>query len=82
MTQLPLWRDTKKKSKYISWIGPVLAGDRLILANTRGSLLNVAIADGKIGNGTNVGDDVYLPPVVANNTLYILDAKGHLSAWR
>jgi len=82
MTQLPLWRKPKKKDKFISWIGPVLAGDRLILANTRGSLLNVGVADGKIGNGTNIGNDVYLPPVVANNTLYILDAKGHLSAWR
>lgn len=82
MTQLPMWRKPKKKDQYISWIGPILAGNRLILANTRGSLLNVAVADGKIGNGTNVGNDIYLPPVVANNTLYILDAKGHLSAWR
>lgn len=82
MTQLPQWRKPKKKDKYIAWNGPILAGDRLILTNTRGSLLNVAIADGKIGNGTNIGNDIYLPPVVANNTLYILDAKGHLSAWR
>lgn len=82
ITQLPHWGKPKKKDKLISWTGPVLAGDRLILTNTRGSLLNVAIADGKIGNGTNIGSDIYLPPVVANNTLYILDAKGHLSAWR
>lgn len=82
ISQLPQWRKPKKKDKYIAWNGPVLAGDRLILTNTRGSLLNVAIADGKIGNGTNVGNDIYLPPVVANNTLYILDAKGRLSAWR
>jgi outer membrane protein assembly factor BamB len=82
LSQLPLWRKPKKKDQYISWIGPVVAGDRLVLANTRGSLINVALADGAIGNGTNVGSDVYLAPVVANSTLYILDAKGHLSAWR
>lgn len=82
ISQLPMWRKPKKKDKLISWTGPVLAGDRLLLANTNGTLLNVAVEDGKIGSRTEAGDDVYLPPVVANNTLYILDGDGRLSAWR
>jgi outer membrane protein assembly factor BamB len=82
ITQLPHWRKPKKKDKLVSWIGPILAGDRLLLANTQGGILNVSYQDGKIGNGTNVGNAVYIPPVVANNTLYILDASGKLSAWR
>jgi outer membrane protein assembly factor BamB len=82
ISQLPHWRKPKKKDKLISWTGPVLAGDRLILGNTLGGLVNVAVADGKIGTGVDVGSSVYLPPVVANNTLFILDSDGRLSAWR
>lgn len=82
ITQLPHWRKPKKKDKLISWTGPVLAGGRLLLASTEGQLINVAVADGRIGNSTNVGNAVYLPPVVANNTLYILDSGGRLTAWR
>lgn len=82
ITQLPHWRKPKKKDKLISWTGPVLAGDRLILASTEGKLVNVSVTDGRIGTSTDVGKGVYLPPVVANNTLYILDGDGRLSAWR
>jgi outer membrane protein assembly factor BamB len=82
ISQLPMWRKPKKKDKLISWTGPVLAGDRLILTNTQGGLINVALEDGKIGTTTNVGNGVYLAPIVANNTLYILDGNGKLSAWR
>jgi outer membrane protein assembly factor BamB len=81
ITQLPRWRDPKSKNKAIGWSGPVLAGGRLILVNTSGQLVNVNVADGKIGTTFKAGPGFYLAPVVANNTLYLLDAKGHLSSW-
>jgi len=81
ITQLPHWRDPKTKNKSIGWSGPVLAGGRLILVNTRGELVNVNVADGKIGTTMKAGPGFYLAPVVANNTLYLLDEKGHLSSW-
>jgi len=37
---------------------------------------------GALGTSTNVGADVFLQPVVAENTLFILDNEGRLSAWR
>lgn len=82
ITQLPHWRKPKKKDKLITWTGPVLAGNRLLLANTLGELLNVDAATGKIGTKTRAGKAIYLSPVIANNTLYILDSDGRLSAWR
>lgn len=81
MTQLPRWSDVKSKNKPIGWSGPVLAGGRLLLVNTRGELVNVAVADGKIGTSTKAGKGFYLSPVVADNILYLLDAKGRLSTW-
>jgi outer membrane protein assembly factor BamB len=82
ITQLPHWRKPKKKDKLISWTGPILAGDRLLLASTAGQLVNVAVADGRIGTSVDVGKEVYLPPIVANSTLYVLDGNGRLTAWR
>ena len=82
ITQLPHWRSPKKKDKPISWTGPVLAGDRLILANTNGQILNVAVADGRIGTEVKAGGPIFQTPVVADNTLYVLDSDGHLTAWR
>jgi outer membrane protein assembly factor BamB len=82
ITQLPHWRKPKKKDKLITWTGPVLAGNRLVLANTQGELVNVDAATGKIGTKTRAGKAIYLSPVIANNTLYILDSDGRVSAWR
>jgi len=82
ITQLQRWRDDKPKKGPITWVGPVLAGGRLILANSEGRLVNVAPDTGKLGTTTKGAGAIYLPPVVASNTLFILDNDGKLSAWR
>lgn len=82
VTQLRQWRKPKKKDKPISWTGPVVAGDRLILANTEGALVNVRLADGKIGTTTKMGEAIYAQPVVVGNTLLVLESNGRLTAWR
>jgi outer membrane protein assembly factor BamB len=82
ITQLPRWRDRKTQNKPITWYGPVLAGGRLMVVGDNGRLVNVAVADGKIGTDVNAGKGFYLPPIVANNMLYLIDGKGRLSSWR
>jgi outer membrane protein assembly factor BamB len=81
LTQLPRWRDEEDKKGPISWSGPVLAGGRLLLVSSAGQMVNV-MPDGTMSTGTKLGAAVYLSPVVAQNTLFILDDEGHLSAWR
>jgi outer membrane protein assembly factor BamB len=73
--------DEKKKGEYY-WTGPVLAGDRLWVANTRGEVFTVNAADGTMAPFTKLGNPVSLAPVVANNTLYILDDGGKITAFR
>ena len=73
--------DEKKKGEYF-WTGPVLAGDRLWVANMRGEVVSVNAADGAMTPFTKLGDPVSLAPVVANNTLYILDDSGKITAFR
>lgn len=82
MTQLPRYRKEKKKSDPINWVGPLLAGGRLILANSEGQLVNVSPLDGSVQSVVNSKSAISLSPVVADNTLYILDDEGRLTAWR
>jgi len=82
ITQLPRWRDPKTKNKPISWYGPTLAGGRLLVVNSLGQMANVAVADGQLGTTVKAGNGFYLPPIVANNMLYLLDTKGRISTWR
>jgi hypothetical protein len=60
----------------------VLAGNRLILASSDGRLTNVEPLLGTVGTSAKAGGSIMLQPVVANNTLYLLDDDGKLSAWR
>ncbi|MCJ8158242.1 PQQ-binding-like beta-propeller repeat protein [Sphingomonas sp. LaA6.9] len=80
--QLTRYRNPKKKEGPISWQGPVLAGDRLVLVSNDGMLAEVSPTDGAIRGQRELKSAVNLPPIVANNTLYILDDSGRLTAWR
>ena len=82
MTQLRRFRDEEDKKNPIFWLGPVLAGDRLILVNSIGEMLNVSATDGRQLTGVRTGQSIVVPPIVAGNMLYILSEDGMLSAWR
>ncbi|WP_277968240.1 PQQ-binding-like beta-propeller repeat protein [Sphingomonas echinoides] len=72
----------KKKSNAITWYGPVLAGGRLILTNSLGEIVSASVEDGKLGTVIEAKAPFTLPPVVANSTLYVLDQKGRLAAYK
>ena len=82
MTQLTHYRNEKKKKDQVFWTGPVLAGDRLWFANSRGEVHSASVADGRAVLAAELGSPVTLAPVVANNTLYVLDDSGKITALR
>lgn len=82
ISQMQAYRNEKNQKNPYNWVGPVLAGDRLILANTQGDLVSVSPKDGSIVSTIRTKSSISLPPVVVNNTLYVLDDKGQLSAYR
>jgi outer membrane protein assembly factor BamB len=82
MTQLTRYRDVKDKKGRIDWVGPILAGDRLVLANSAGQLVYVSPTDGRVLGTQDTRMSVSLQPIVANNTLYVLHDNGQLTAWR
>ena len=82
VSQLQRYRKNKSKNGPVTWTGPVLAGDRLVVASSEGDLAYVAPGDGKMIGSSNVGAPVFLSPIVANSTLYVLDTSGRISAFR
>lgn len=82
ISQLREWKDTEDKKGQIFWTGPVLAGNQLWVANSRGQLLSIDVTSGETTSQRDLGSPVSLPPLVANNTLYVLDDSGKIQAFR
>lgn len=82
ISQLRRWRDEEDKTGAIFWQGPVLAGGALWVVNSLGELWRVSPTDGAATNFTSLGQPISLAPIVANQTLYILDDSGRISAFR
>ena len=82
ISQLRHFKNEKKHSGEILWVGPLLAGNRLLVVNSEGQLVSVSPADGSVTSTIKVGDAYSLSPVIANSTLYLVDKKGTISAYR
>lgn len=82
IAQLPRFQNEKKRSNAITWFGPILAGNRLVLTNSRGEINFVSPTDGKVNSTIETKTPFSLPPIVANSTLYTLDQKGKITAYR
>ena len=82
-SQLDHWRNDKKKTGQIFWNGPVLAGGRLVLTNSQGEIAYVSVADGKVQSTERGAKAPFsLPPVIANNMMFLLSSDGRLTGWR
>lgn len=64
------------------WSGPVMGGGRLIVVSSSGQLAQVSPQTGQIASQTNLDRPIYIPPVIANNTLYVLADDATLMALR
>ena len=82
INQLPEFAKAKSKKGEIEYSGPVLAGGRLIVTGSNGALIFVDPTTGAFQGQTRLPAGASLSPVVANNTLYIYDDRGQLSAYR
>ena len=82
MTQLERWRDPEDREGPIFWTGPVLAGNRLWIASSRGVVRSADVQTGETVDFARLSEGVSLAPVVANEMLYILDDSGRITAWR
>ncbi|MGB3739130.1 MAG: PQQ-binding-like beta-propeller repeat protein [Pontixanthobacter sp.] len=82
ITQLQQFRDVEDKEGAIFWTGPVLAGNNLWVASTRGAVYKISVGEGTASLYRDLDASVSLAPIVANQTLYILDDDGTIHAFR
>ncbi len=80
LTQLKTFRNDKKRKKRISWAGPVMTSNRLVLMSSHGIGLEINPLNGEITYRFKLGGDVYISPIVANNTVYYITDKAKLTA--
>jgi outer membrane protein assembly factor BamB len=80
--ELPRFEDEDSKSDPERWAGPVLAGDRLIVVSSSGEAFSVSPYTGEALGWTEFPDGVYVNPVVADQTLFVVTDDADLIALR
>jgi outer membrane protein assembly factor BamB len=81
-TDLPRWNDPDKMKDPITWFGPVLVSDRLVVAGTNQKALSISPYTGKVLGEQNLSDAAALGPVVVAGTVCIICEDGRLLALR
>ena len=76
------YADERRQRGLVTWSGPILAGDRLILAGSNEEVLSISPYTGDLLGRIQMPDPVSIPPLVARNTLYFLTDDAELIAWR
>ncbi len=82
ITQMQGYRNEEKKKDAIYWTGPVLAGGQLWVGSSRGALYRVSTGEGSAQAFAELDASVSLPPIVADNMMYLLDDSGTIHAWQ
>jgi outer membrane protein assembly factor BamB len=76
---LPGFKNPKTRKNPIGWKGPVLAGDRLWIVSSAGDLVAVSPQSGEVMTRYRVGKDIFLPPIIVSERLFLLQNNGNLS---
>lgn len=82
ISKLRRYEKEKKRKNRISWAGPVLAGDGLILVSTHGEIVKVSPQTGEVMETKKIGDGFIVPPIVADEMVFVLSEEGKLIALR
>lgn len=80
--KLPSYQNEKKKADPMSWAGPVLGSDRLIVLSSAGDAVSVSPYTGEPLGREEISAGGYMEPVIADNSLYVLTDDANLSAYR
>lgn len=82
ITQLQRYEDVADKKGLVRWSGPVLAGDRLLATSSNGYIASLSPYSGKLLSVARLPSGSWLPPIVADATLYTLTSDGEVVAFR
>jgi outer membrane protein assembly factor BamB len=83
VASLPRWENPEKKKDAITWYGPMLAGNRLIVLGSNSQALSLNPLTGETVTTLTLSDaPAPLTPVVVDGTMLVVTDDGKLTAWR
>jgi len=82
VTPLPAFENPEDREGRIRWAGPVVAGNKILLASSQGRLAVLQPATGEIEQVVELDEPISQPPIIAGGTLYVLTDEGTLMARR
>ena len=82
VSDLPAFRNEEKQEDSIQWFGPLLAGDRLVVAGTNEMALAISPYTGDTLGQQKLSGAASLGPVLAGGTVFIISDDGRLLALR
>ena len=82
ITQLPKYKSPQKKKGTIFWSGPVLAGNRILVAGSHEEIWSISPYSGEILSNKKISGPALISPIVAMGTVYVLTDHADLIAFR
>lgn len=82
VTQLQRYENERKKTSPITWMGPTLAADRLVVASSTGIAQAVSPYTGEILGRQDISGAISVPAIVAMGTVFLVTDDARLSALR
>ncbi len=72
----------KRQAEVFAHFGPIVAGGRVVLTSSDGVMRSFDPTDGTLLSSVEIPSGAAATPAVAGGTLYVLNAKGELLAYR
>ncbi|MCW5723572.1 MAG: PQQ-binding-like beta-propeller repeat protein [Maricaulaceae bacterium] len=82
ITQLETFANPRRRRDRIAWAGPVMIDGRLLLAGSNGQAVILDAASGVEQRRIRLRGGVFIAPVVAGQTVYLLSDDARLTALR
>jgi len=77
---LPLYEEPATGKGLITWVGPILAGGKLLVAGSNKQLLALSPQDGQVLENLDLPEPAQLAPIVMEGILYLLTTSGNIIA--
>lgn len=82
LTEIDKYEKPDSRKGLLTWAGPIMAGNRLILSGTDGRMVEFDPKTGEKSDTWSVKSTVNISPVVADGAIYLLGEDGRLLAYR
>lgn len=78
VTQLRRYQHEDSHKGRVAWTGPIMVNSKLVLANSLGEVVAINPASGETLTRADVHQPIFIPPITANDQIYLVSDSAHL----